>query len=71
MRVYEKYSMKGCVERLIQFAKCFICLETPLSAVFLIHTRINIALSVIPGHLAWSDFLEYPNCCNLRSPKCQ
>jgi len=77
--VYEKYSTRGCVERLIQHSALphavFASRHYP-SAVFFIHTSIGGALivilySVLPGRLARSDFLEWPNCCNLRSPRCQ
>jgi len=48
--VYEKYSMRGCVERLIQHeakpSAVFASRHSP-SAVFFIHTSIDGALIVI------------------------
>ena len=50
-RVYRKYSMRGCVERLIQhkvkLSAVFALRHTQQSAVFFIHTSIGGVLSVI------------------------
>ena len=54
----------GRVERLIQHEvklSAVFASRYPPSAVFFIHTSIGGALSlsyiILPGHLAWSDFL--------------
>ena len=74
MRVYKKIQYEEANQEVntVQ-SEAEYCSKHPLSAIFFIHTHIGGALNsifLILGHLAWSNFLEYPNCCNLCSSRC-
>ena len=65
--LYEKYSTRGCVERLIQHeakpSAVFASRHSP-SAVFFIQHKHRWCFNchiVLPGCLVWCGFVEYPN----------
>ena len=50
-------------------AECCICLETPPECCIFHthkHRRCYNCYTVLPGHLAWSDFLWYSNRCDFQ-----